>query len=44
VSFYEGKIATSAFFAANMLPRLSSIRAIIDDVDTDLMSLPEGAF
>ncbi|MGE0219176.1 acyl-CoA dehydrogenase, partial [Mycolicibacterium sp.] len=44
VSFYEGKLAAAAFFAANMLPPLSAVRRIVEDVDTDLMSLPEAAF
>ena len=43
-AFYQGKIATAAFFAANMLPGLSALRSIVDDVDTDLMELPEAAF
>jgi alkylation response protein AidB-like acyl-CoA dehydrogenase len=42
--FYEGKIATAAFFASNMLPPLTAVRAIVETVDTDLMELPEGAF
>ncbi|MDG4664919.1 acyl-CoA dehydrogenase [Mycobacterium sp. 236(2023)] len=45
VPFYEGKIATAAFFAANMLPPLSAVRRIVEDVDAaDLMALPEAAF
>ena len=44
VPFYEGKIATAAFFAANMLPPIAAVRAIVADVDTDLMDLPEAAF
>lgn len=43
--FYEGKIATAAFFAANMLPQLSAVRRIVDDIEADdLMALPEEAF
>jgi acetyl-CoA dehydrogenase-like protein/acyl-CoA dehydrogenase-like protein len=42
--FYQGKIATAAFFASNMLPRLSTVRSIIDSIDNDLMELPEAAF
>jgi Acetyl-CoA dehydrogenase C-terminal like/Acyl-CoA dehydrogenase, C-terminal domain len=43
-AFYQGKVATATFFAANMLPKLSGIRAIIDNIDNDIMSLPEAAF
>jgi len=39
-AFYQGKIATATFFAANMLPKLSGLRAIIDEI----MQLPEAAF
>jgi hypothetical protein len=44
IDFYQGKIATAAFFAANMLPPISAARAIVETVDTDLMGLPEAAF
>jgi alkylation response protein AidB-like acyl-CoA dehydrogenase len=43
-AFYQGKIATSAFFAKNMLPKLTSVRAIIEALDDDIMRLPEAAF
>jgi hypothetical protein len=43
-AFYRGKIATSAFFAKNMLPRLTSLRTIIETLDDDIMRLPEDAF
>ncbi len=45
--FYEGKIATAAFFAANMLPPLAAVRRIVEDLDDtaiDLMALPEESF
>ena len=42
--FYRGKIATAAFFASNMLPSLSAVRSIIEEIDDDLMQLPEAAF
>jgi alkylation response protein AidB-like acyl-CoA dehydrogenase len=42
--FYRGKIATAAFFAANMLPNLAGLRGIIDNLDDGIMSLPEAAF
>jgi hypothetical protein len=43
-AFYQGKIATAAFFARNMLPRLTAERRIIEAIDDDIMSLPEAAF
>lgn len=43
-SFYEGKIAVASFFAKNMLPVLTSTRAILDNVDNDIMELDEAAF
>jgi Acetyl-CoA dehydrogenase C-terminal like len=43
-AFYQGKIATAAFFAANMLPNLTAVRGIIENLDDDLMRLPEAAF
>jgi alkylation response protein AidB-like acyl-CoA dehydrogenase len=43
-AFYRGKIATATFFAANMLPHLAVLRGIIENVDDEIMSLPEAAF
>jgi alkylation response protein AidB-like acyl-CoA dehydrogenase len=43
-AFYQGKIATATFFAANVLPNLSGLRGIMDNVDDEIMSLPEAAF
>ena len=43
-NFYRGKIATAAFFASNLLPGLSSVRSIIEDIDDEIMQLPEAAF
>ncbi|GJF09760.1 acyl-CoA dehydrogenase [Mycolicibacterium cyprinidarum] len=43
-SFYQGKVATAAFFAANMLPPITAVRSIVEAVNTDLMELPETAF
>src|SRR5262245_39037427 len=31
-AFYQGKVATAAFFAANVLPNLTGVRAIIDNI------------
>jgi hypothetical protein len=44
VPFYRGKIATATFFAKNMLPRLTGVRAVIESIDDDIMRLPESAF
>ena len=43
-NFYRGKIATAAFFAANMLPKLTAVRSVIESLDDDIMQLPEAAF
>ena len=43
-AFYKGKIATSAFFAKNMLPKLTALRNVIETLDDDIMRLPEDAF
>ncbi|MGD9620511.1 MAG: acyl-CoA dehydrogenase [Mycolicibacterium sp.] len=44
IDFYQGKIATAAFFAANMLPPITAVRRIVESVDLDVMELPESAF
>jgi alkylation response protein AidB-like acyl-CoA dehydrogenase len=43
-AFYQGKIATAAFFAKIMLPKLTSQREIIETIDDEIMRLPEDAF
>ncbi|WP_433193655.1 acyl-CoA dehydrogenase [Nocardia sp. CA-107356] len=43
-AFYQGKVAVAAFFAANVLPRLSADRTVIARLDIDLMQLDEAAF
>ena len=43
-SFYEGKIGVASFFAKNMLPQLTSTRAILESIDNDPMELDEAAF
>ncbi|WP_063043918.1 acyl-CoA dehydrogenase [Nocardia pseudovaccinii] len=43
-AFYEGKIAAARFFATQVLPELTASRAIIDALDTSLMSVDEEAF
>ena len=42
--FYMGKVASAKFFVANVLPRLTSDRAIVEATDNSLMEIPEGAF
>jgi alkylation response protein AidB-like acyl-CoA dehydrogenase len=42
--FYAGKVAAARFFAATILPRLATERAIAEQTTLDLMDLPEGAF
>jgi alkylation response protein AidB-like acyl-CoA dehydrogenase len=43
-AFYQGKIATAAFFARNVLPNLTALRRVIASLDDDIMRLPEAAF
>ncbi|BBY27506.1 acyl-CoA dehydrogenase [Mycolicibacterium sediminis] len=43
-AFYRGKVAVGRFFAANVLPRLSAVRAVIDAADLTAMDLAENAF
>lgn len=43
-SFYEGKVAAAQFFAQNVLPKVSSERAIAESTDLALMDLDEAAF
>ncbi|MEV7679058.1 acyl-CoA dehydrogenase [Streptomyces sp. NPDC088341] len=44
VAFYQGKIAAAKFFAANVLPDVSTQRALAESVDDSLMELDEAAF
>ena len=43
-AFYEGKVAVASFFAKNFLPLLTSTRAVIDNIDNEIMQLDEAAF
>jgi alkylation response protein AidB-like acyl-CoA dehydrogenase len=43
-AFYQGKVAAASFFARNILPELTSRRAIVESTDNALMDLPEEAF
>jgi hypothetical protein len=42
--FYEGKLAATRFFATQILPRLTSERAIVENTDNALMEVDEAAF
>ncbi|GAA4210967.1 acyl-CoA dehydrogenase [Actinocatenispora rupis] len=42
--FYTGKVAAASFFAAEVLPRLASDKAIVEGANLDAMDLPEAAF
>ncbi|MET8504285.1 acyl-CoA dehydrogenase [Streptomyces sp. NPDC015232] len=44
VAFYQGKIAAAKFFAANVLPGVSTERVLAEGVDRGLMDLDEAAF
>ncbi|MEQ0635071.1 hypothetical protein ABLO16_01095, partial [Mycobacterium tuberculosis] len=32
------------FFAKNMLPKLTGVRSVIENIDDDIMRVPEDAF
>jgi alkylation response protein AidB-like acyl-CoA dehydrogenase len=42
--FYEGKLAATRFFCTQVLPRLASERAVVENTDNALMEVPEAAF
>jgi alkylation response protein AidB-like acyl-CoA dehydrogenase len=42
--FYEGKLAATRFFTSQVLPRLTSERAIVENTDNALMEVDEAAF
>ena len=42
--FYDGKLAATRFFATQVLPRLTSERAIVEATDNALMEVDEAAF
>ncbi|WP_430478899.1 acyl-CoA dehydrogenase [Streptomyces sp. P11-1] len=44
IAFYQGKIAAAKFFAANVLPGVSTERALAENIDNSLMELDEAAF
>ena len=43
-AFYEGKIAVARFFARNVLPELSSRRAIIEGAENSIMEMDVASF
>jgi alkylation response protein AidB-like acyl-CoA dehydrogenase len=43
-SFYRGKLAAASFFAKTILPAISATRAVVENVDIDLMDLTDDAF
>ncbi|MFC4374103.1 acyl-CoA dehydrogenase [Nocardia halotolerans] len=44
VPFYTGKVTSAQFFARNVLPELTATRAILANLDNDIMELDEAAF
>jgi hypothetical protein len=42
--FYEGKIASARWFAANVLPKSALRRTLAENEQGDLMTLPDEAF
>jgi len=43
-AFYEGKVASARWFAANVFPELTAKRAVAEAIDLSLMDLDEAAF
>ncbi|OFJ53146.1 acyl-CoA dehydrogenase [Mycolicibacterium grossiae] len=43
-AFYEGKIAGASFFAKNVLPTLTSTKAVLENLDNEVMELDEASF
>jgi hypothetical protein len=43
-AFYEGKVSSARWFAANVLPQFTSRRAIIENTTLDLMEMDDAAF
>ena len=43
-AFYEGKVAVASFFAKNVLPELTAIKAVLSNLENDIMELDEAAF
>ena len=43
-AFYQGKVAVAQFFARNVLPELTALRGILENVDNEIMEVDEAAF
>jgi alkylation response protein AidB-like acyl-CoA dehydrogenase len=43
-AFYRGKVASASFFAKNVLPKLTSLRHVIESIDGEIMRVSEQAF
>jgi alkylation response protein AidB-like acyl-CoA dehydrogenase len=43
-AFYQGKVSVAQFFAHNVLPELTATRAILSNLNNDIMELDEAAF
>ncbi|RMI34349.1 acyl-CoA dehydrogenase [Nocardia stercoris] len=43
-NFYTGKVAVASWFAKNKLPLLTGVRAVLGNLDNDIMELAEAAF
>ncbi|WP_330184491.1 acyl-CoA dehydrogenase [Nocardia sp. NBC_01503] len=43
-NFYTGKVAVASFFAKNKLPLITGVRAVVENIDNDIMKLDESAF
>jgi hypothetical protein len=43
-AFYEGKIASARWFAANVLPKSALRRTLAEQEQGELMDLPDAAF
>ncbi|WP_227997556.1 acyl-CoA dehydrogenase [Nocardia australiensis] len=43
-AFYTGKVGVAQFFARNVLPELTATRAVLANLDNDIMELDEAAF
>ncbi|GAB4589574.1 acyl-CoA dehydrogenase [Nocardia sp. IFM 10818] len=43
-NFYTGKVAVASWFAKNKLPLITGVRAVVENIDNDIMKLEEAAF
>ncbi len=42
--FYEGKLAAAHFFAMTVIPQVAAARTVVQNIDNNLMDVPEAAF